>query len=210
MLSGVRIRGRDIPDRKGHPMTDMLNGVDRDGLFATIDAIKDTPSLASFQFRLANSWVGGGENRSRIDGFHGAGAELRHAQPFELVNDEPPVLLSGDTAPNPVEYVLHALAGCLTTSLVYHAAAHGIAVHAVGTRFEGDLDLRGFLGLSKDVRRGFSGIRVVFEIDADCDEAKKQELVAMAQAHSPVFDIVSNGVPVACGLNRSGREPMAA
>jgi len=191
-------------------MTAMLNGVDRDRLFGTIDAIKAAPTLARFQFRLANRWVDGGENRSRIDGFYGAGAELRHAQPFELVNDEPPVLLSGDKAPNPVEYVLHALAGCLTTSLVYHAAALGIAVRAVGTRFEGDLDLRGFLGLSKEVRRGFSGIRVVFEIDADCDEAKKQELVAMAQAHSPVFDIVTNGVPVACQLGRPGRESIAA
>lgn len=190
--------------------TTMMNGVDRQKLFGTIEAIEADPSLANFQFRLYNQWVEGGENRSRIDDFYGAGAEMRHERPFFLVNDEPPVLLSGDKAPNPVEYVLHALAGCLTTSLVYHAAAHGIAVRSLTTRFEGDLDLRGFLGLSKDVRRGFSRIRVVFDLDADCDEARKRELIAMAQAHSPVFDIVSNGLPVTCMLGASGRDAMAA
>jgi uncharacterized OsmC-like protein len=179
----------------------MLNGVDRARLFGTIDAVKADPSLAKFQFRLFNQWVGGGENRSRIDSFYGTGKEMAHATPFFLVNDEPEVLLSADRAPNPVEYVLHALAGCLTTSLVYHAAAHGIEIRGVTTRFEGDLDLRGFLGISKEVRRGYSGIRVMFDIDADCDEAKKRELVAMGEAYSPVFDIVSNGVPVMCALD---------
>jgi uncharacterized OsmC-like protein len=181
----------------------MLNGVNRQNLFGTIEAIKADTSLARFQFRLRNEWIDGGENRSRISDYYGAGQEMKHARMFELVNDEPPVLLSNDKAPNPVEYVLHALAGCLTTSLVYHAAARGIAVKSVSTRFEGDLDLQGFLGLSKDVRRGFQNIRVVFDIDADADEATKRELVAMGQAYSPVFDIVSNGVPVTCTLGES-------
>jgi uncharacterized OsmC-like protein len=96
--------------------------------------------------------------------------------------------------------VLHALAGCLTTSLVYHAAARGIEVKGVTTRFEGDIDLRGFLGLSKDIRRGYKAIRVKFDIDADCNEDQKRELIAMGEAYSPVFDIVSNGVPVSCEL----------
>jgi uncharacterized OsmC-like protein len=208
MFWSVRRRGA-AAETKGNDMTTMLNGVDRQKLFGTIEAVKARPTLAAFQFRLFNQWVDGGENRSRIDGFHGAGEDLRHKQPFVLVNDEPEVLLSADTAPNPVEYVLHALAGCLTTSLVYHAAAQGIAVKGVATRFEGDLDLRGFLGISKEVRRGFHDIRVVLDIDADCDEAKKRDLIAMAQAYSPVFDIVSNGVPVNCRLGASSR-PMAA
>src|SRR5690606_30866371 len=110
------------------------------------------------------------------------------------------VLLSGDKAANPVEYVLHALAGCLTTTLVYHAAARGIAVEAVTTRFEGDLDLQGFLGLSKSVRNGFSAIRVAFSLEGDLTEAQKRELIAMAQEYSPVFDIVTNGVPVSVSL----------
>jgi len=189
-------------------MDNVINGVDRQKLFGTIEAIKADETLANFQFRVSNRWMEGGENRSQISDFYGAGSEMMHAQSFELTNDEPAVLLSRDTAPNPVEYVLHALAGCLTTSLIYHAAAHGIAVKGVSTRFEGDLDLRGFLGLSKDVRRGFKDIRVVFDIDADCDESQKRELIAMGQAHSPVFDIVSSGAPVHCTL--ADQRPSAA
>jgi uncharacterized OsmC-like protein len=185
-------------------MEKMMNGVDREALFATVDAVKADPEVAQFEFRLANRWVTGGENRSRIDDYYGAKQEMRHAEPFELVNDEPPVLLSTDKGPNPVEYVLHALAGCLTTSLVYHAAARGIEVRSVATRFEGDLDLQGFLGIKDEVRRGFQSIRVVFDIDADADQVMKDELIAMAEAHSPVFDIVSNGVPVVCRQGEPG------
>ncbi|MFN3659060.1 MAG: OsmC family protein [Pseudolabrys sp.] len=188
----------------------IVNGVDTARLFGTIEAVKADPSLARFQFRLSNQWVGGGENRSRIDDFYGANQEMRHKQPFFLINDEPDVLLSDDRGPNPVEYVLHALAGCLTTSLVYHAAARGIEIRGVTTRFEGELDLRGFLGISKDVRRGYSGIRVMFDIDADCDDASKRELVAMGEAYSPVFDIVSNGVPVVCALDDKMSKAKAA
>lgn len=186
---------------------DMMNGVDRAALFGTLEALDGQPALADFTFRLANRWVDGGENRSTIDGFRGTGTELRHATPFELVNDEPAVLLGADRGPNPVEYVLHALAGCLTTSLVYHAAAKGIRIEAVRTRFEGDLDLRGFLGLAPEVRNGYSAIRVVFDIEGDLTAAQKAGLVAMAEARSPVFDIVSHGVPVACTL--AGEATMA-
>jgi uncharacterized OsmC-like protein len=177
-----------------------VNGVDRQKLFGTIEAIKSNASTASFQFRLFNQWVSGGENRSRVDDYRGANEEMRHARPFFLINDQPDVLMSGDIAPNPVEYLLHALAGCLTTSLVYHAAAQGIEVRSVTTRFEGDLDLRGFLGLSPEVRRGCKAIRVVFTIVAECNEAKKRELIDIAQAHSPVFDMVTNSVPMTCTL----------
>jgi uncharacterized OsmC-like protein len=179
----------------------IMNGVNVDKLAGTVEAVTATPSLGKFQFRLTNRWVDGGENRSQIDGFYAAGSEMKHREAFHLVNDEPEVLLSNDKAPNPVEYVLHALAGCLTTSMVYHAAARGIAIRGVRTRFEGDLDVRGLLGISKEVRRGFQAIRVKFDIDADCDDDKKRELVAMGEAFSPVFDIVSNGVPVMCELD---------
>jgi uncharacterized OsmC-like protein len=183
--------------------TTIVNGVDTAKLSATIEAIKGDPSLAKFQFRLVNQWVGGGENRSRIDDFYGVGQEMRHKQPFFLVTDEPEVLLSEDRGPNAGEYVLHALASCLTGALVYHAAARGIAVKGITTRLEGDIDLQGFLGLSETVRRGFSTVRVVFNIDADCDDAKKRELVEMAQTYSPVFDMLSNGLPVTCTLDDS-------
>jgi uncharacterized OsmC-like protein len=189
------------PADSGVRKSTIVNGVDTGRLSATIEAIKADASLANFQFRLSNQWVGGGENHSRIDDFHGAGQEMRHKQPFSLVTDEPEVLLSEDRGPNAGEYVLHALASCLTGALVYHAAARGIAVKGIATRLEGDIDLRGFLGLSKDVRRGFKNIRVIFDIDADCDESGKRELVEMAQAYSPVFDMLSNGLPVSCRLD---------
>jgi len=183
------------------PRNTTVNGVDAEKLSATIAAIKADASLANFQFRLSNQWVGGGENHSRIDSFYGVGQEMRHKQPFSLVSDEPEVLLSEDRGPNAGEYVLHALASCLTGALVYHAAARGIALKGIATRLEGDIDLQGFLGLSKDVRRGFENIRVVFDIDADCDDSGKQELIEMAQAYSPVFDMLSNGLPVICSLD---------
>ena len=178
----------------------VINGVDTARLQTTIAAIQSDPQIAGFQFRVANRWDNGGLNRSRVEGYFGAKEEMSHAKTFELVNDEPPVLLSGDKAANPVEYVLHALAGCLTTTLVYHAAARGISVEAVTSRFEGDLDLQGFLGLTKAVRNGFSAIRVSFSIDGDLSDEQKRELIAIAQEFSPVFDIVSNGVPVSVSL----------
>jgi len=186
-----------------------VNGVDRQKLFGTIEAIKANASTANFQFRLFNQWVSGGENRSRVDDYRGADEEMRHSRPFFLINDQPNVLMSGDIAPNPVEYLLHALAGCLTTALVYHAAAQGIEVGSVTTRFEGDLDLRGFLGLSHEVRRGCKAIRAVFTIVAECSEAKKRELIEIAQKHSPVFDMVTNGVPVTCTLAQSRMQTAA-
>jgi len=106
------------------------------------------------------------------------------------------VLLGTDTDANPVEYVLHALAGCLTTSLVYHAAARGITVRRVESTFEGDLDLRGFLGLDDRVRNGYREIRVAMKVDVDGGQEQAEELVRLAQSRSPVYDIVTNGVPV--------------
>src|SRR5262249_18440193 len=137
------------------------NGVDVDRLFATIGAIQQTSSLARFTFRSRNRWVGGGRNRSTIQQFYGAGQEdTTRKKAFVMDNDEPDVLLGTDEAANPVEQVLHGLAGCLTTSLIYHAAARGIAIDAVESSLEGDLDLRGFLGLSDRVRNGYEGVRV--------------------------------------------------
>lgn len=180
-------------------MASMINGVDRDALLATVAAVQGDATLAAFEFRLANRWVDGGLNRSTIAGFHGTNMEHRRARPFELVNDEPAVLLSGDRGPNPVENLLHALAGCLTTSLVYHAGAPD-PDHGGPTRFAGDLDLRGFLGLDPTVRNGYRQIRVTFEIEGDLTAQQKVELIAMTEARSPVLDVVTNGVPVACTL----------
>jgi uncharacterized OsmC-like protein len=170
-----------------------LNGVDVDALFATIEAIKANPAIASFQFRASNRWIAADANRTTIGAFTGAGGEQRtDGTAFEADNGEPVVLLGADRAPNPVEWLLHALVGCMTTTLVYHAAAQGIAVRSVASTIEGDLDLRGFLGLTKAIRPGYSVIRVTMRAGADADAATLKKLAQM----SPVFDVVSHSVPV--------------
>lgn len=178
-------------------MNGVINGVDVDRLGATIQAIQQTPALAAFRFRAQNRWIDGGHNRSTIRSFYGAGQEdTIRTTPFVLDADEPPVLLGKDHGANPVEYVLHALAACLTTSLVYHAAARGIRIDSVESTLEGELDLQGFLGLSDQVRRGYKEIRVNFAITTDATAEQLKELTRF----SPVHDIVSNPVPVSISI----------
>src|SRR5262249_25034118 len=158
-----------------------------DRLFATIGAIQQTTSLANFKFRARNKWVAGGRNRSTVQSFYGAGQEdASRKGPFVMDNDEPDVLLGSDQAANPVENVLHTLAGCLTTSLIYHAAARGIKIDAVESSLEGDLVLRGFLGLDDHVRNGYENVRVTFRISSGAPRAQLEELCKVAQARSPV------------------------
>jgi uncharacterized OsmC-like protein len=187
-------------------MQNVINGVDADAFKATVTAVKADPGLAKFEFRLENEWVNGGLNRSTVTDFYGTRQEIVHAKPFVLYNDEPPVLLSGDEGPNPVENLLHALAGCMTTTIVYHAAAQGKKIDAIRTRFEGDLDLQGFLGLSKTVRKGYRNIRVIFEIEGDLSREEKHQLVALAPTFSPVFDVVSNGTNVEWSLEEDTKK----
>jgi len=183
------------------PEQGTINGVNVTQLRDTIDAIQDTPALADFRFRARNRWIEGGHCRTSIQGFYGAGGEdTSRAQPFLFDADEPPVLLGENRGANPVEFVLHALAGCLTTSLIYHAAARGVKIEGVESRFEGNLDLRGFLGLDDRVRNGYKDLRVVFRIKADAPAEQIEDLCRLAQARSPVFDIVRNGVPVSVTL----------
>lgn len=177
-----------------------VNGVNVDELFATIDAIKSEPEIAKFNFRATNKWIGGGNNQTTVNEFSGACRKFERAEPFVFQKDEPPILLGTDKGANPVEYVFAALAGCLTTSLVYHAAARGIRLEEVESRFEGDLDLRGFLGMDEAVRNGYESIRVSFKVKGDASPEQMQELIELAQRRSPVFDIVTNGVPVSVVL----------
>ena len=179
-----------------------INGVAVDDLFQTVDAIKATPSIAKFNFRIRNQWQDAGHNCSTADTFYGAGREQSRPHPFVLDADEPPVLLGGDKGANPVEHLLHALASCLTTSMVYHAAARGIHIEQVESTLEGDLDLRGFLELDKNVRNGYEGIRVKFKVKADVSDEKLQEIVQLGPGHSPVFDSLKNGVPVSVTAER--------
>jgi uncharacterized OsmC-like protein len=185
----------------------MVNGVDVKGLFSTIDAIKDKPDIAKFRFRATNKWINGTHNRATVKDFYGALKEddSREAMKFDL--DEPPVLLGKNVGANPVEYLLAALSGCLTTSMIAHAAAKGIEIRSVESRYEGDLDLRGFLGISEDVPVGYQDIRVYFKIDADIPEEQKEELIRMAQKYSPVFNTITKSAPVSVHFDKEISKP---
>jgi uncharacterized OsmC-like protein len=173
------------------------NGVDTTVLFATLNAVKQQPELGRFQFRASNVWIDGAHNRSTIKGFYGAGQEdASRSTAFHIDAGEPPVLVGTNTGANPAEALLHALAACLTTSLVYVAAARGVRLTRVQSTLEGDMDVRGALGLSDDVRNGFEQIRVTFAVEGDASPEKLRQLVERAQQRSAVFDIVSHGVPV--------------
>jgi uncharacterized OsmC-like protein len=173
------------------------NGVDTQQLFGTLDTIKSDPALARFQFRAHNRWIHGAHNRSTIRDFYAAKAEdTSRAKEFVVDAGEPAILLGTDTGPNPAEYLLHALAACLTTSLVYVAAARGVQLTEVESTLEGDMDVQGALGLSDGHRNGFEQIRVSFKVKGNAPEEKLREVVARAQQRSAVFDMVSNGVPI--------------
>lgn len=174
----------------------IVNGVNVDNLFKTVVAVKGNPTIAKFNFRAKNKWINGGNNKTTVNEFYGACQTHSRSKPFEYVKDEPPVLLGNDQGANPVEYALAALAGCLTTSLIYHAAAQGVKIDEVESTLRGDLDLQGFLGMSENIRNGYEKIEVSFRIKADAPEEKLKELVALAQKRSPVFDMISNPTPV--------------
>ena len=175
----------------------MLNGLDVDAAMATIQAIQDDPEIAQFKFRAKNQWINGGENRSTIKGFYGAKSEdTSRTEGWEFTNGEPPVLLGNNEGANPVEFLLHALAGCVTTTFILHAMARGIAIHALSTELEGDIDLHGLLGMNEDVPAGYRDIRVKMHVEADCSDETLDDLLSFAQAHSPVCNTICRPVPV--------------
>jgi uncharacterized OsmC-like protein len=174
------------------------NGVDTEKMFATLDLIKEQPELARFQFRASNHWVRGAHNRSTIKDFYAAGGEdTSRGEAFELDAGEPAILLGNDTGPNPAEYLLHALAACLTTSIVYVAAARKVELTWVESTLTGDMDVRGALGVDDEPRNGFERISVSFRVAGDAPAEKLREVVERAKARSAVYDMVTNGVPVA-------------
>ncbi|MEV6492205.1 OsmC family protein [Actinoplanes sp. NPDC051633] len=173
-----------------------INGVDTSTLFATIDVVKGQPELAQFQFRATNRWISGTHNRSTINGYFGAGQEHTRATDHRYDADHPPVLTGGDNGPTPVEFLLHALAACLTSGLANIAAARGIPLTEVSSTVEGDIDLQGILGIDKTVRNGYRGIRVSFELRGDATQEQLAALVEQSRKRSAVWDVLTNGVPV--------------
>ncbi len=173
------------------------NGLDMVQLHQTIESLTNNPALAQFEFRASNQWISGGENRSTIRDFFGVGAEDQsRAVDFVYTNGEPPVLLGNNEGANPVEYLLHALAGCVTTTTVLHAAARGINIRRLATRLSGNINLEGLLALDENATVGYEQIRIEMDIDADCSEEALDDLLRFAKDHSPVCNTVCKPVPV--------------
>ncbi len=178
-------------------ITNQTNGLDMEALVGTLEAIKQDPSLGAFEFRATNQWINGGENRSRIKEFYGAGSEDEsRTEAFEFTNGEPPVLLGANEGANPVEFLLHALAGCLTTTTVLHAAARGIQIESLSTELVGTIDIQGLLALDDSVPVGYEQIQIKMDIKADCSDDELDELLAFAKNHSPVCNTICRPVPV--------------
>lgn len=185
-----------MSDQKAATAEKIVNGVDVEQLMGAIEAIKENPELAKSKFRARGRWIDGAHNRTTVTDFYTVGQEHQHKQPLVYDKDEPPVLLGGDQGGNPVEYLLVALAGCMTTSIVYHAAAKGYKIDSIQSKFEGDLDLQGLLNTNPHVRNGYQNIDVTFDIQGDLTDEQKDELVQIAKDRSPVFDVVANGTTV--------------
>ena len=171
----------------------LVNGINSAALLEVIDAVKANAEIAKFNFRLTNKWLGGDKTRSTVKEFTGALQTHRaDGKYFVLDSGEPPVLLGEDTAPNSGEWLLHSLVSCLTTTIVYHAAARGIAIEGIESQIDGDIDLRGFLGLAADVRKGYSALRVYMRVRTKAEPAMIESLAR----YSPMLEVVSGSVPV--------------
>jgi len=177
--------------------TSNVNGLDTEKMFETVEAIKADKTLAKFEFRNSNKWIDGGTNRSRIQGFYGAGREDdSRKEPFVFTNGEPPILLGNNEGANPVEFLLHALAGCVTTTVVLHAAARGIRIEKLSTELRGDMDMRGLLALDDSVPASYEQIRIQMDIKADCSDEDLDDLLEFAHGHSPTCQTICRPIPV--------------
>jgi uncharacterized OsmC-like protein len=177
-----------------------LNGVNTPNLFATINVVKENPPLAKFQFRAKNRWIAGTHSQGTIETFSGAGGEHNHKQVFTVDADHPAVLVGEDNGPLPVEFLVYALGACIVGAAANIAAARGVKLTEIEASVEGDMDARGILGLSKDVRNGYQGIRATYTIKGDAPAETLRAIVEQAKARSAVFDTLANPVPVEIGI----------
>lgn len=171
---------------------EVINGVNTADLSSTINSIKDDPSLAKCEFRLTNHWVSGDENHSETFDFYGAGGEQQHKKKFTFQAGEHALVAGNDEGANPVEFLLSALSGCMTTTIAYYAALNGFEIKKMESSYKGDLDLQGLFNLNSNVRPGYQKIRVYFKIQTN---APKEELESYYK-FSPVYDVVSKSTPV--------------
>jgi uncharacterized OsmC-like protein len=176
--------------------TKIDNGVNVEALLGARQALTDAPAAARFQWRASSSWVRGTHSRTTVQKFFGLGAEQSHKREFTFDADHPEIFASEDMGATPVEFVLVGLASCLTAGIAAVAQNRNIQLHSVKATLEAGMDLQGILGIDSDVRNGFDGIKVVFEIDADASKEDIAALVAQSQRRSAVFDIVTNPTDV--------------
>ena len=178
----------------------IVNGVNVDRLFDMIDHVKEHKEIARFNFRARNRWIRGAENHTTVNEFYGACKTHKRDKPHVFVKDEPQILLGNDHGANPVEYLLAGLAGCVTTSLVFYAAARGVKIDSIESTLEGDIDLQGLLQIDKSVNPGYQGINIKFKIESDAPKETLQELIELAKSVSPVANTISKPTPINVSL----------
>src|SRR6185436_5371669 len=172
-----------------------------DALLGARTALTDAPEAAQFQWRATCEWRSGTHSTTNVDGFFGLGAEQKHRTTYSFSVDHPEIFASEDNGPTPVEYILVGLAGCLTAGIAAVAQNRNIQLHSVKSTIEGDMDVRGILGMDTDIRNGFSNIKVKYQIDADASEDDIKALVAQSQKRSAVYDIITNPTDVEVEVN---------
>lgn len=179
---------------------ELVNGVDVPKLTQIIDELTQNPDLAQFHFCAKNNWISGGENQTTVNEFYGGGVKHVRSKPFVFTKDEPTVLLGHDQGANPVEYALTALAGCITTTLVYYASAMNVKINKIESVLEGDIDLRGLLNIDENIKAGYKSIDIKFKIDSDASPETLHKLMEIAKKHSPVANTITNATPINVSL----------
>ena len=176
--------------------TPVDNGVNVEAILGAREAMTETPAAAQFQWRARSEWVNGTHTKATVEDFFGAGGEQSHKKAFTFDTDHPEIFAAEDNGATPVEFVLVGLAGCLTAGVASVAQNRGVQLHSVTATLEGDMDLQGILGIDRDVRNGYSGIKVRFEVDADATDEEIAALVAQSQKRSAVYDLLTNPTSV--------------
>lgn len=175
---------------------ELVNGVDVTQLTQIIDNLTQNPDQAKFHFCAKNNWISGGENKTTVQEFYSAGQTHTRSKPFVITQDEPTIFLGKDHAANPVEYALTALVGCVTSTLVYYAAAMNVKINKIESTIDGDIDLRGFLNIDENIKAGYKSIDIKFKIDSDASPETLKTLTEIAKKHSPVANTIANATPV--------------
>ena len=177
------------------------NGVNTEALLAAREALSKAPQAAQFKWRATNIWKNGTHSHSTVEGYYGLGQQQRHKKAFSFDADHPEVFAAEDNGITPVEFVLVGLASCLTAGIAAVAQHRNIQLRSVKATIEGDMDIQGILGIDSDVRNGYNGIKVTYDIDADAKREDIEALVAQSQKRSAVYDIVTNPTNVTVVVN---------